>query len=1009
MTKPRKEQIQNLKTNYRTVLSANALYLDTSFNTFRFKNDSGNSNFAYNTFLNQTFTKSPRGADKNSPAIIYGMTDVPSPWTATTGSSFTIRMTGLNSGNPMTVTLAAGDYTNIGGVNRLTCFGLCNRINTVLTSFGATVPAARNEYGRIVIQSVDASGYSVGADKSITLTDVTAGVLFALGLSSNSTITATGVNGSTRGIVTESPDGYGGYVPLRESSTGAVPYPKPGVLIRSLIVGSTPIQYIPENDVKAPVYGRIRYIPGPVNDGRYFEIAAFQQRLVGAQIVIERPAISTLDNTDSMVVQFRDAPTFGNILATATITFSTSVNPTFSTIVEQINSVWGSTLGGGAYTNNPRNAVVALARGPYNFPESCSFRFANVTVNFVAGSRYTESELATLIQAAITAANAVQYSCQIESGIGVTIRRTVGGDLTIQAPIDQSMRALDILGVAPGIYRGLNIASLYGTDAIAITNPHPNSFVRITCSSGTAAKLGIATSVTATSGTPIASRVQIFGDWDYSVPESMEFWEVPDSVEADDRQFLVDARTITTAQAYLGTSNTFGISSLQDPNGRIPASLLPPVYDALQSKRLQLFGKIGSTINPDYVSPSIVTYTGLTDAASLKVVVEGNPDASYATGIPGLRIMFGRTKHVFTINAKQASNGVDTWTKDVNGDVASQLEFKNNVLTGYTIASGTNSWANSGWTSTWSLGGTVNAANLIATGLTTGLTFNLGGDGTMYGTGSANPRISTTRANTAGATPSGTNKYTLIFESGVNGSGAFLPLRIYLSHSVTQTFSEASTNGFLFTVNSKWNPGSGLWSRDVTTEFGSAWVTTHLTATDIGATNQGKQGFGLLRSPNTDTWADTGWTKTGFYSTEQSLNGDYSTMSLFGSPTIAMGPTAISASNTILSWGKLFYGASVSIATNTPGPTDIAFNVASATRTGGGAYTVTYTNSVGAYSTVIMGSTSNTTNIYFQSPTQNSSNFTVVKIVSGTQSDGATNVGGSHITMGQLRNGYIYP
>lgn len=1011
MTKPRKEQVQNLKTNYRTLLGTAAIISDTISNLARFKNDTGAGTYYYTDFLNLTYTKVPRGADKSSPAIVYADVMAPGPWTVTIGDSFTIRMTGLNSGNPMSVAIQAGDLTSIGGVNRLTTFALCDRINAVLTSFGATVPAARNERGRVIIQSVDASGYSVGSTKTIILTEVTAGLLSLLGLSLTSTITATGVNGSTRGIITESPDGLGGYVQYRDSALGTLIRPTPGASVRSLLSGTTSIQHTPERNANAPVYGRLRYVPGPLDDGRTLELGSYQQYTTVSQIILTRANISALNNTDSMTITMRDAPSFGNVVATAVIPFTNTVNPTFASIVEVINAAWASTLAGGAFTNNPRLGTVALGRGPYNFPDACGFRLSGTTINFTAGQRFTEAELATYIQAALTAASNAGSTCQVEAGIGVTIRRvSAGSDLNIQPLSNNVMKAFDVLGFTPGTYRGVNLAALYGQDAIVLTNPIPNSNIRLAAGAQTAGRLGVATTVSVSSIAGTQNPVNFPGG-DFSIPEALEFWEVPDSVEADDRQFIIDAKTTTTAQAYLGNTTYAGMSSLMDASSRISTSFLPALYDILSTKRLQVFGKIAGTTNPDYVSPSFVTYTGLSDTASLNVVIEGNPDASYASGIPGLRMMFGQSKHTFTINAKQASNGVDTWTKDINGDSAFMLDFKSGILTGYTIAGATASWPTGGWSNTWSLGGAVSAANLTATGLTTGSTFNLGGDGTLFGSGSVNPRISSTRANAAGATPTANNKYTLIFESLNNGAGATVPLRIYMSHSIgagANLQNYTSVNAFMFTTNAKWNAG-GTWSRDISSERSTAWMMTSSNLYDPGDGTHHDAAFALL-GQTTASWSDTGWVNLGRYNTYQNSTaaGQSSEFLMRGAGSIDLGlgsngtsPQAIiTANNIIKSWGNNIYrgttGAPIAGAN---------FNQASVVRATVGQYTITYTNSVGTSSNVLVQEHANASQtMKTTAANEGTNNFQIwTYTLSGgsyTLADNNSSVNISHVTMG---------
>lgn len=1001
MTKPRKEQVRNLKTNYGTILSNDWAGTEFGQNYVGLQNDTVNSNFAYTDFMDQTLTGVAEGADQNSPACIVSLLGLFGPWALSSGNSFTIRMSGLNSNSPMSVTLQSGDFTTIGGNSRLTTFALVDRINAVTTAAGAPVPAATADRGRIMIRSVSVSGYDVGATASMTITDVTPGILSTLGLSTGTSLTVYGKFASTRGLVTSSPDGLGGYVELRTPEGGPV-YPDTVTLERDIRAAG--IVHVTREPADVPAFARIRYFPGPLDDGRKLEISTWRQYTDKPRLILRRPNISALTGTDAVTFTLRDAPSFGNTVVSFTVNFSAFVNPTMQTIVDHINTAFGQAS---VYTNF-RSSCVQLPRGPYSFPEATGFRFGNgfstlVTVNFAAGEFLTESQMATKLNDAITAAsfNAV-LTADINTN-GIQLRAIqFSQELYIRPLINGNTRALEVLGLTTGSVRGVNFAFLYGNDAIELVNPIRNAQFTWTTNSTTATRLGISTSGNAVSTLGMVPTLNTESvSRDLSIPESMEFWEVPDDIESDNRQFIQEIRTTDTTTIDTWT-RAAGISPILNAGLKIDRKFLPTTYSALKLSQVQ-FLPTAAQQAVSWTVPSIIEnhagYEALWNLNRQSVV-----DTNGYIDTGSVRTYTASERVIITFNAAY-NNTTTQYTSD-----SEETEFSHmwSIRAGTVRYRGKDAaftpWDDNDWDyEELTVDNAVNLYSYLKVGsyisLPSGISPTLNLD---------RPRIYQERRQDNN-TPSGNTKYTCLFESPLNGAGAALPLRIYLSHSVTANFTETSINGFVFTVNAKWNQGTGLWSRDVTSDFGTAWVISHKIATDINATAQGRQGFGLLRSPNTNTWSDTAWNKTGFYSTEQSLNGDYSTMSLFGSPTISMGPTSVSASNTILSWGRVFYGATPSIASNALGPTDIAFNVSGVARTSAGIYTTSYSTPVGDFSTVIMGSTSNVANTYYQSSAHTTNNFTVVKIVSGSQSDGGSNSGGSHITVGQLRSGYIYP
>ena len=121
------------------------------------------------------------------------------------GNSFAI--TSSDTITPVPVTILLSDtIVPLSGPQYTTASLLANRINTTLG-----INVASNDNGILKIQTI-----GVGSDATLTLSDITAGIIYHLNFTSviYTSITVTGSD-AIRGVVTTSLDSKGGIVPLK--------------------------------------------------------------------------------------------------------------------------------------------------------------------------------------------------------------------------------------------------------------------------------------------------------------------------------------------------------------------------------------------------------------------------------------------------------------------------------------------------------------------------------------------------------------------------------------------------------------------------------------------------------------------------------------------------------------------------------------------------------------------------------------------------------------------------
>lgn len=902
MTKPRKDQVRNLKTEFKSHPNGEIVVSYGGATTQQI--DGG----ALNIFTTgRTLTKKVGGASQNCPARIYGSVG---PWAVSAGASFTVQIPGVNNELPMVVTVQTSDLIRNGGVLLLSSSALAKRINTDCGLFSVSdgTELASVVDGRLVFCSRDDQRMTVGSAAYVTLAAITPNILSVLGISSSASVTAFGTDGSTRGVVTESVDGLGGYMQLRTTADKTVPYTGNASLHRTYSPsGSNGSPYVnePDEDPRAPIFGRIRR--SRTVNGDSLELQYFQKTSSLPHVDLGDIDPSKIDATDSITVYVGTATgvEFGY-----NVNFATNASQTFQTLADSINNGWNNFPGN---VTNPRQGNVAfLNRGPYSISATTDFSIsfngqAPINISLAGGTTWTNSTLMAYIAAAITAAGQSSQG-QATLGNNALLRSLqVSGPtstVTIAAP---NSRFTEHFGILPGTYRGWDLATVVGGDILRIQGPNRGGSIRLTADGVNTYARGfnitspVVSVVKACPATPPAVDLQI--------PESMEFWEVPDSNETDEADFsnLTPDRKTTAASGWNATT----ASSLLGPNGKIPGAFLPSSYTNIRVDTLYLDSSPELSFGVDSTKAAMAKIFGLagTTPDTWNTVMEFQPYSAYsATDLPS-RLLAASDGIVLTVNAKRGTGGI---VKDTTSFTSSILEFRNGTLSMGTHV-GASPFVNANWVRNFAVADTVEFTKTLTLGK---------GDNSLPADVA---RVSIPRRNTTtGNTPSGNNRYTLIFESLANGANANLPLRMYMTTSLNPLTEEA--NGFMFTINAKWDMTLGQWGKDVTSERAIAWMMGSQAYTG------GNQQSGIyMYAQDSNVW--TSWNKIGsFINKYTPSGGDDGTVTMGSDPL-----TILNAKTIVKSWGQLNCNVS---------PLITGYNVQLPTRSGVGNYGFSFVSAV---------------------------------------------------------------
>ena len=792
MPQLRKEQVKVLTARFTQLTGTDALGLAQNKTVDVFTTS------AFTAFTNSTITQVLGGAEISCPAFLQN--NKAGPYGATSGTQFSITIPGVNSGAAVNVAFIDGDIVTLGGLSVLTTSHAVDRINTVMLAAGVSYPVAQNVNGFLRLTSAVGSNAIVGDSASITIKDVTAGALTSLGFGVTSLVTATGTTGPKRGIVNLAPDGFGGYIPLRFVDGS----PATTQVRAKLNIGAK--LSVPDIEVGNKIYARLTWQPAasPPSVTLNYKYTGTQQ----ANVITHSGNLTALGIGDSIAVTFTDP-----VLPTNTLSISLSTPPTLaSDVVNTINTAWHvytEALGGAGAFGAGRAVVTMKGAGPWNFSVSSPETFI-VTINGGAPLTISLTGLLTLSQVQ-TAMNSVFAGAAIATTTTDSVGNTIfaiqtaltnfTGSILVAPGTGNDMRALEKLGIAPGLYKSGPIAKLYGVDEIQIFNPSFNSgsTIAITGPNITFQRLGIpGVSINATT-TVAESSVQFPNSVaQILVPEVMEFGEVPSAYEDALQHFLAPARPpIPTSSA--GVSNA-GLTAMLGSDGKFDSGLLPRIFEYLGIDKLQIGSHLTGS-QTDMASARVeASFNSLSGSYTLLLDL---PDSSGTLArIRLYQLSTGSQQSlVITHNAGLVAPSATNWAKDNAGNDASYTQFQQGrIINKFVRAADSGTFVDSAWVTSTGLdpfgfAGTLGSFLTLGTGTSSEVTR---GDNLI-------PRLNTPSVG------DGTS-LTLVWQSIASSLPGY---RLYVQ--------SASPNGpMTLTVNANWT--GTAWAKDLSGASSTAYI-----------------------------------------------------------------------------------------------------------------------------------------------------------------------------------------
>jgi len=644
---PRKEQIKDVLTRHAR---------------FVFSPDAGVNitGISYANIAPYIISDTYDGAQESTPASAEAWINIP-----------------LVNGDTISVQIDGGIVTPIVfDGTETTAARVVDRINT---TFGSTIafilggnanlgPADYYDGFRITSPTTP----TITATSSITLANVTAGVLFKFGLNT----TYTGFIAPTRGVVTHSADLRGGYVRLKTLDGKNILTDNPAL-----------IQCLNRKiDVPGgiPIHGRL------VNDAFSSEVIIeyYARMPLEPEVITFNSSFDLLVAGDTIDFTFTlGAQTVGPV----TVIFPGGPGLTRDDVVDAINTAFGTLLGG-----LQTATVTGSICQPYSFGglptldrfaiivdegaiQSFVLTAADVTAAQVAAT-ITGTPIVGLNVVPISDGNGNTYlsfnstnTTGRTSSLNFCGRTPAFNSSSLYSPSNWSR-----LGITPGLYRGTIVAEQFGDAEIRIRGLGRGSSCSVVVSSVNAitlTRMGLTAAttvgidngeqkinfpdlrVTPTTTIPITTQVQIQA----LIPEALEFGEVDPAAESIVEQFNNDTAGANQEGAlsaglifsdptlsdirYYGMTNgmsrgvaDIGKSVLINQYGQIDAQLLRPAYEEARrtfAKFIRGNFKSGYNTVAALVASIIETpgTNGNPVAKSASFTVDVDPDNSYAATV----------------------------------------------------------------------------------------------------------------------------------------------------------------------------------------------------------------------------------------------------------------------------------------------------------------------------------------------------------------------------------------
>lgn len=703
MTRPRAHQINDLSTSY-------VPFRIPYFPTGNFAELSGPQ---YDSFIESTITGSISGREEAMPARIV----CPSvePFAAmSAGDQLGISMTGVNGGNVMQVTLQSADFVMINGVSSITASKLASRINSVLSSHGVTYAAASNKNGVFTVVSASGSSMSVGSDKSVTMTEITPWILQKLGFGSVSSVSSSGKDLSP-GVVTESVDGLGGFVPLKYLDNSPVLTTTDYMVS---IVQGTCVKSFPHIVGGQSVYARLTKTSTPS------VVMSFMADLHSVPPIVSSGGdFCSLTAADTIRFHVSGKTFEGDSVDIISETnFNFQINDV-NDVVDAINSDWHSASGSG-------NAIVVAAiPEPYMVRSTDSFSIKidehdPINVQFTATASVNAKFVVDAINSQWTLSGkpgviAFVHEHDGSNYVKIMSQSVNGHSSSVKIGKDSmdDKETINKLGLSHGIIRGSDLVKVYGSSEISVVlpftfvkNTNSNLSISIINQSGLArSKMGFGSSMIVfpdrymvnTHPVSIKRDILTSDGIDTIIPELVEFGDVPSNEESVSHKFE-KISSIHKIDSDVGFERS-NRPVFFDCDGRLDKSVLSGfVADSINSKIVD----IGSSNlqNPNEPRISVPFYYDGPVSSNLTTIqyspgFPSNPlDPSHA--VQSFRSYIGndsdpsiaKTKLQITWNAVMDGS---VWKKDRTGQVSSSMSFGyDGVFRIDTNNSGNDQWTN---------------------------------------------------------------------------------------------------------------------------------------------------------------------------------------------------------------------------------------------------------------------------------------------------------------------------
>lgn len=796
MTQPRSAQIKNPKTKYRGFTRVGNLTLGGTANQKIY--NTSLENF-YDNFLATTISQKVGGVEEDCPGILFGGTDAfAGPWLISPGAQFSIAIPGVTGGIGVTVTVQAGDVVTLNGAPVVTTARMAARINAAMVGAGVTYPVAQNIDGRLVLFSATAAGLSVGDSASITIADITPGCVSIMGFAIASSATSPGVTSPRDGIVTVSPDSYGGYIQLRNASDSHVSEPT-----NSAQLHASRWRYVPQYSPGQPVFARVRAFPGAAINGRYLDIRYYRNGWTNPTVVTSQGANKSNFATLSGADQLTTTLNYVDYTVSFVTTFSTPT--TVQQVVNQINAAYAAGTLGADGIEATRASVKMGLPGPYRFTNPTTRDSFFVAFNAQSAIQvappagiYTVASFVAFINTQVSNAGQTSQGEAIASGSQIILQskstdptvssiQILAGNPGGSTPAN-FMATLDYLALTPGTYRGSAVAFLYGNDEIQFVCPSARSGSSITLSyvALTGARLGLngtSTIVSSAQGltlVPVPTQQAL-------IPEVLEFKEEPDNYDTVVQSF--DARGDSAEALARDGALNVGLSNLLGQDGKIDPSQLASIFANLNIDRLNLGPRMRENATDQITSPRIEADFNPA-AGAYMLLYEGN-SLGGVTSANTVRIYVGGGEFLISENAKL--NAAGTWQQDNTATVSSKLDFNNGKFSVATYpAAGSSPWADAAW--------------LVAsvTDPTSSTAFLELGSGFLAGVNALIARVS--------ADTDLTGSRVLLMELG-DPSSTSPKTRFYISTPTINVGTNAMTAQFEITLNARWD--GSAWQKDL--------------------------------------------------------------------------------------------------------------------------------------------------------------------------------------------------